>query len=448
MREEPEVFRRYDIRGEVPGEIDEQLMYRLGVCLADYWGPGRILVGRDGRDAAPEFYDALIEGLTSGGCDVVKLGLSTTDMVAFLAEEEGAKGGVQVTASHMPSDYCGIKPLNSEGRIFSNEEMAELKDIYRERPDFSEDGGGRTAELENGIERYREAVVKQFNQVFGGGLDGLELVVDPGNAVGVLGLPDALEELGAEVEVINGGIDGDFPGRGPEPTEDTLEELRARVKETDADLGIATDGDADRVMFVNEKGEFVPGDIPLALLGRRYLEENDAIVCSVNTSQAVEEFIEEAGGEIIYAPAGAVFTALRCLEENLVFGGQPNGHLMDTSFVPYDSGTLFGVLMPGLVKESGKTVSELQNELPEFYLETADIEVEDKEESMEQTIDRVREEYDVLTEIDGIKFSTGYARVLVRPSGSSSLLRIRSEAWTEESAVQGLEETVDIIQNS
>ncbi|MFB6292443.1 MAG: hypothetical protein ABEI58_03545 [Candidatus Nanohaloarchaea archaeon] len=448
MRDEPEVFRRYDIRGEVPDEIDEQLVYRLGVCLADYWGSGRVIVGRDGRTASPGFYESLIEGLTSGGCDVVKTGLATTDMVAFLAKQEDATGGVQVTASHMPPDFCGIKPLNSEGRILSNDEMSELKDIYRKRPDFSEDQGGRTAELDKAVERYRKGVVQRFDELFDTDLEGLEIVFDPGNAVGSLALPDVLEQLGAEVRVMNEEIDGDFPGRGPEPNEETLEELKSGVSETGADLGIATDGDADRVMFVDEKGDFVPGDYPLALLGSRYVEEEDAIVCSVNTSQMVEEAVEESGGEVIHAPVGAVFTALRCLEEGLVFGGQPNGHLMDTDFVPYDSGTLFGALLPGLVAESGKTVSELGEELPEFHLEKADVEVEDREEKMEKLEEKVRKKYEIITDIDGVKYSTGYAQVLVRPSGSSPLLRVRSEGWTERSAAQGLEEAVELIQNS
>lgn len=426
MRERPEVFRKYDIRGEAPEEIDSELVFELGKALGDYWDGRNIAVGRDIRKSSSAFYHAMISGLLSQGCKVTALGLSTTDMAAFHARER-FDAAVQITASHMPPNFGGFKPINSEGRILSNDEMAEIKKIYM-REKASEEVYGSFSEEKDAVEDYREGLVERYREIFEEDLSGLKIVVDCSNSVGCLAAPDALEELGAEVVSINESFDPEFSAHSPEPSGASSEELQGKVVEEEADLGVIFDGDADRVMFVDENGKFVGGDTPLALLSKKYLESSGKIVCSVNTGRVVEDAVEVSGGEICYAPVGAVFTALKCLEKNIIFGGQPNGHLMDSKFVPYDSGSLFALLVPGLINERGKSFSQLVDELESYETEKFNFETDRKNELMLE-IREVAKSRGLLKQekFNALKLSFEDFTVLLRPSGSEELIRVTLE---------------------
>lgn len=427
MREEPEVFRKYDIRGETPGEIDSELVFQLGRSLGHYWDSGSVAVGRDIRRSSPAFYHAMISGLLSQGCEVTTLGLATTDMTAFITQK-GFEGGVQITASHMPPEFGGIKPLNSQGRILSNEEMAEVKEIYVEE----EVGSERYGEIKDRgspVDEYREGLEERFKDLFDTDLSGLSIVVDCSNSVGSLAAPDTLRNLGAEVKIINDVFELDFSAHSPEPSETSTEGLQEKVLEENADLGVIFDGDADRVMFVDEKGNFVDGDIPLALLSRKYLSFTDKIVCSVDTGSTVRDEVEKNNGETVFAPRGAVFTALKCIEEDIVFGGQPNGHLMDREFVPYDSGSLFALLVAGMVSESGKSFSELIDSLESYEVEKFNVQTEEKEAAMSRVREAAEEANMVIEDkFNAIRLKFQNFKALVRPSGSEDLIRVTLES--------------------
>ncbi len=425
MRERPEVFQKYDIRGEAPEQIDSELVFHLGKALGYYWESGDILVGRDIRKSSPAFYNAMISGLLSQGCNVTTTGLSTTDMTAYLAQDD-FDGAVQITASHMPPEYGGFKPINPEGRILSNDEMAQIKRIYM-REEASEESYGELEEKKDAVEEYREGLRKRYYEMFDGGLEGLKVVVDSSCSVGGLAAPDVFTELGAEVVNINKDFDSDFSAHSPTPSEASASMLQDRVVEEDADLGVIFDGDADRVMFVDENGRFVSGDEAFAVISGKYLERNEKVICSVNTGRVVEEAVKNEGGEIVYAPVGAVFTALKSLEKNVVFGGQPNGHLMDSEFVPYDSGSLFALVMAGIISEKG-SLSNLVEDLADFEREKFDFETEEKNELMleirEEAKDRglLKEE-----KFNALKLDFGEFTVLLRPSGSEPVIRVTLE---------------------
>ena len=426
MRERPEVFRKYDIRGEAPEKIDTELVFQLGKALGDYWDGREIVIGRDIRKSSPAFYHAMISGLLSQECNVTVLGLATTDMTAFHAREN-FDAGVQITASHMPPDFGGFKPINSEGRILSNDEMAEIKKIYM-REEASEENYGSFSQEKDAVQDYRKGLVNRYNEIFSKDLSGLEIVVDCSNSVGSLAAPEALEDLGAEVTVINENFDPEFSAHSPEPSEASSKALQEKVVEEEADLGVIFDGDADRVMFVDENGKFVGGDTPLALLSKKYLESSDRVVCSVNTGRVVEDAVEASGGEIVYAPVGAVFTALKCVEKNITFGGQPNGHLMDSEFVPYDSGSLFALLVPGLINESGESFSQLVEGLESYDTEKFNFETDNKNELM-LDIREVAKSRGLLKQekSNALKLDFGDFTVLLRPSGSEELIRVTLE---------------------
>jgi phosphomannomutase/phosphoglucomutase len=428
MREAPEVFKKYDIRGEVPEELDGELVFELGKCLGEFWQSGKICVGRDARKSSPEFYRKMVSGLKAEGCEVIKLGVATTDMVA-LAAKEGFDGGVMITASHMPSSFGGFKPLNSEGRILSNDEMAAVKETYvMEEAEGGKEEKGEILE-EDFTEKYRTRILERYREIFEEKPEDLKVVIDYSNSVGNLAAADVLDELGAEVVEINTELDADFPAHSPEPDEESSQQLSEKVVEEEADFGVIFDGDADRVMFVDENGKFISGDTALGIFAEKYLKFSEKVVLSINTSSEVQELVKNSGGEIIHTPPGAVFTALRCLENSAVFGGQPNGHLMDAEFVPYDSGTLFGVLMAGILVEKKQKLSEIRKKFEELEKEKFNFETSRKNEKMLEIREKAKEKNFLESEeFNSLTLDFEGTKIFVRPSGSEEMIRVRLEA--------------------
>lgn len=391
-------FSPYDFRNE---RMDADVSTIIGESLADYYGnSGTVIVGRDYREESGAVKDGVITGLYEEGCDVRQVGPAPTDMVSFFIDLFGAEGGVSVTASHVPPGYRGLKPLNYQGRILDAEEMEEVftdeVQEFIDNHDFPADIGESYLYLgdrdKDNFGVYRELYIEELGRrhdgLFDEFLTGLEVVVDPGNGVGGLTLPPLLEYLGVEEDdlyLINYELDPEFSGRGPDPTaEGALEPLKKEVVSRDADLGMALDGDADRVVFVNERGEKVSGDESLAILSEKYLsaespeDGSGEIAMSANTSQLVEDCIVEKGGKRTYHPVGAVFPAKRALEnERVILGGQPNGHFLDP-YIPYDSGTLFGAVMAGIVKEKDESMSQIQDGLPAYDISKKDFPSEEK----------------------------------------------------------------------
>lgn len=420
MTENPEVFRKYDIRGEVPEEVNSEIVYKVGKALGRYWKNGEIVVGRDHRNSSKTFQNAMISGLSSQGIDITFIGLATTDLTAYAAMKD-FDGGVMLTASHMPSSYGGIKPLNSAGRILSNDEMQEVKKLYGDIEDqkygeISSDSY-RDEYLESAAERYHELIDEEPGKV----------VLDPGNGVGSLLLPDLLEQLGAEVIIVNGELDSDFPSRSPEPREDNLEELADKVVEEGADIGIALDGDADRALFVDENGNTLSGDESLAILSEKYLEHTDEVVTSLNSSEMLEEVAGTKNSDVRHVPVGAVFTALECLDSDAGFGGQPNGHLMDPELVPYDSGTLLGAVMAGI--GTLRPLSSIRKDLPDYQMKNWNLETDEKYEVIKNIRKRAEErEWLKGDRYDTLRIDTGQGTAVIRPSGSEPVIRVRIES--------------------
>lgn len=416
----------YDYRGE---EFDEDDGYMFGLALGEMID-GEFIVGRDHRVNSEEIKDAAVQGLNYTGNEVTDVGLAPTDMVSYLVREMDADGGLVVTASHMPSHFHGLKPLNSQGRILDGEEL----DLGTEN--FLENQVTRPAYRKNkedeGIftSNYLDQIILRYEELFDDDLSDVRIGVDPGHGMASITLPYILRELGNEEEIyfINSDLDPYFSERNPDPTEDSLEELSNLVVENDLDIGIALDGDADRAVYLNEEGEKVSGDESLAILGEKYLSANGdeakGIACSGNTSFLVQDRMNSLNAIVEYQPVGAVFTAKAALstgEPDIVFGGQPNGHFIDPGFTPYDSGTLMATVMPGIIQEKDKALSEIQNELPQYIIHRENQEVEDKEEALKEKIDT----------LDGkIASQTGIAKgvkngqiVTLRTSGTEPVIR-------------------------
>lgn len=379
-------FGSYDFRNT---SIDSEDGYFFGKSLADiYDNEGRVVVGNDHRIMSEEVKNGVIAGIRDGGCEPEYVGIVPTDIVSYHTVEADAKGGIAVTASHMPPEYRGIKPLTGQGRIFDENELEEALDryeFYKENFPAPENvDSWMVLDPESVTVPYIKDIRAGYDELFNQDLSGLEVVLDPGNGTGTVTLEKAFRALGVEeddIHTVNYDLDPNFPGRGADPSESSLGDLRETVTREKADLGVAVDGDADRVAFVNEKGEKLTGDETLAIISAKYLEEseeeNPRVAVSENSSALVEEHILTKGGEPSYQNVGAVFTAKACLKENgAIVGGQPNGHLLDSEFAPYDSGTYFAGVMAGIVNEKGD-LSSLQDELPSYRVHRENIYPED-----------------------------------------------------------------------
>ena len=424
MTEKPEIFSKYDIRGKVPEEIDEKLVYSVGRALGKFYRGENVVIGRDHRTHSKTFHDNIAAALEDEGKEVTSLGLTTTDAVAVAASEE-YDAGVMLTASHMPSVYGGIKPLNSQGRILKNQEMEQVKDLYVQKEAETTD-----PDKQEFLERYLKAAESRYREVIDS--EPGKVVIDAGNGVGTLTAPELLERLGAEVEIVNGDLDPDFPGRDPEPGPENLERLQEKVKEVGADLGVALDGDADRAVFLDEKGDYMSGDETLAIIADAYSDKTDSVVASLNSSKVIEDQVDE----IRLVPVGAVFTALECMDTEAGFGGQPNGHLMDPKFVPYDSGTFFAALMAGMANK--KPLSVRREQLPQMERTSWDLETDSKH----QVVETIREngsDWIKRDEFDTLRLANSYGSAVVRPSGSEPVVRFRLES---EDSIERLEESI------
>ena len=302
------MFGTSGVRGPVGELVTADLALSIGRALAST-GAERVVVGRDPRESGQFLADALSAGVRECGGDVVRLGLAATPTVARSVDWQDADAGISVTASHNPPEDNGIKLWNRSGQAYDAQQREEITRVV-ETADFdlmAWDGAGTETEWEGATERHIETLVGTISD----DLD-LSIVVDVGNGAGEV-TADALYELGCDVETMNAQPDGRFPARPSEPTAENCESLCSHVANTDADLGIAHDGDADRMMAVDENGEFCSGDVLLTLFARQRAGSGDAIATPVDTSLIVEDVLAEREETVERTQVGDVYVAERAI---------------------------------------------------------------------------------------------------------------------------------------
>ncbi len=435
------MFKRYDIRGNYPGEIDEEFAELLGRAIGTFSRQeysSKVVVGRDSKKSSLPLKKAFVEGLRGAGVDVLDAGTGPTDYVA-LAGRENKSVSVQITSSHLPLDTNGFKFMYPEGNGFLNPDLYEVQDLFRER-DFKS-GTGKVEDVSGeSYERYFEEVKQFFHQYF----DSIDrkVVVDTLGGAANGFLPELLEELGAEVVDIAAEKDADEPyvdPPNPEPGE--LEYVAERVEEENADIALATDMDADRVaVYYGE--EWLTGDQLFAVLAGLMTPEK--VVASVDTSTLLEEVVQGKDGEVYYTRVGDPFVADKALEEDAVLAGEPNNHYCFPGFVPYNSGTLTGLLL------SAADLENLLEEVPNRSTGRTSLEVEDnkvKEDVMQDIENEVREEHEMISDLDGVKFRKEGATVLARPSSRSPVIRVAVEAQSREDVENVLGEVRELVRN-
>lgn len=429
-----QVFRAYDIRGIAGGEINEPFAYQLGRALgslAQHAGEELLLVGRDGRNSSELLANCLIEGILDSGCNSVNLGLVPSPLLYFAcARGRNTSSGIVVTASHNPADYNGFK-IVMKGRPLAEDKLQRLHQLMQKGPFKNGQGSNREQDIR---ETYIDAI---FNDVALAGQP--RLVVDAGNGATSLLAPRLFEQLGCAVTPLFCEIDGNFPNHPPDPSRpENLEALIDKVKETGADLGVALDGDGDRVTLVSSSGRIAWADRLVMLLARDILARNpgEDIVFDVKSSRALAQLINQYGGRPIMWKTGHAPMKTKMLETKAILGGELSGHIfIRDRWFGFDDGIYAAARVLEIMALREQSLDELLDSLPQL-VSTPEILIEVDEREKFALIEKLQKQGDFgeadINTIDGLRIEYADGWGLVRASNTGAALTLRFEAETEE----------------
>ena len=434
------LFGTNGIRGIVNLELTPEFVTKIASAIGTFFEKKRIVVGYDGRTSSPMFLRATISGLTSTGCDVYEAGMAPTPAIQYAVKHYGMDGGIIITASHNPPEYNGVKVVADDGIELPREREIEIENIFFDekirRAQWNKIG--RTHQLPEVLNLYNRAIEKHVD-ITAIQRKRFHVVVDPGNGVGALTAPYMLRNLKCKVTTINANVDGAFPSRVSEPRPENLGELALTVKAVRADVGVAYDGDADRAIFVDEKGEIHWGDRVFALIEKYFLEKNrgETIVTPVSSSQLIKDIADKYGGKVVWTKVGSVIVSHTMKQINAKLGGEENGGVFYAPHQSVRDGTMTTALILDIMAKSGKKISELLAELPSYYIEKDKIECpnELKETVLQRLLRQVRGA--AVDTIDGAKIRfPDKSSILIRPSGTEPLYRFYAEAKTHKKAIE------------
>jgi len=433
------MFRAYDIRGIYGKDLTTQIAETVGKSFGTFIGAGKKLaVGRDVRVGSEQLKNAVVKGLVSTGCQVVDLGLVTTPILYFGIAHKNKDGGVMITASHNPAEWNGLKLCREKGIIVGQGTgMEKIKEIITNKK-FRE-----TAKKEK-VETYRGIVDEYARFVMDKVRIGrkLKVILDTGNSVSGIVAPKLFRQTGCEVKVLNEKLDGTFPSRSPEPTEQSLQQLISAVKKTNVDFGVGYDGDGDRAVFVDDKGRLLTGDFASIIFARAFITKGKRkVVYDVSCSSAVEEAIKAKGGVPVIERVGRPFMMDRVLREKAVFGGERSGHFYFPDIYGLDDGTFASLKMAEILSRSDKSLSWMVDQIPQYYSSTVNVPFFDKHKFAVTELLRARFEkkgFRIL-DIDGVKAQDENGWVLLRPSNTEPLIRIFAEGKTQAKLTELLE---------
>ena len=444
---DPKVFKAYDVRGIYPHELDEEGAYAIGRAYVQQFEPRRIAVGRDMRLSSPAMTAAAIRGAADEGAEVLDLGLVGTEMVYFAVGELGLDGGIAVTASHNPKEYTGMKIVRRGALPVGGESgLLEIRDRIGALGQTPE---GQTPGHVEEYDVWPGYVERVLSFVDVAAIRPLRVLIDAANGMAGAMLPPVLERLPVEAVRYYFEPDGSFPNHEPNPLlPENREFIVERTKAEAADFGVAFDGDADRCFFVDDTGEFVPGDFVTALLAQSILAKHPGakIIYDVRASWAVRETIEQGGGTPLINRVGHAFIKHRMREEDAIFGGEVSGHYYFREFSQADSGVVPFLLMLELVSRRNRKLSEILQPFRERYFITGELNtpVPDVALKLQEVKERFGPEGRV-SHLDGISVDAEDWHFNVRPSNTEPLLRLNLEARSEELMERKRDEILDVI---
>jgi len=438
------VFGSSGVRGVVNETLTPEYALQVAMAAGSVWrseyGPTRVAVAHDTRTSGGMIADAAQSGLASVGLDVDYLGTIPTPGAQAYADDESIPALV-VTASHNPPQHNGIKLVGPDGIELSVDQLERVEQRLLgerfERGEWSEIGQSRT--VDGAREDYVQQLLDSVDRETIAAAD-LTVAIDPGHGAGSLTSPEFFRRLGCHVLTINAQPDGHFPGRKPEPVADNLGDLQRLVETSEADLGIAHDGDADRAIFVDEKGEFIEGDAALAALAAAELDVNDGVVSAVSTSQRLVDVAGRAGAEIYLTQIGSshIVTKIRDLQRegtDVPIAGEGNGGIIFPEYRAIRDGAYTAARFCELLVD--RSASEVAALFDDYYNVRVNVTYDDEAEraAMIDAIETVAHESEAgLNTTDGYRLEFDDGWVLARPSGTEPLIRVYAEARSRERA--------------
>ncbi len=448
---DPKVFKAYDVRGIYPTELDEAGAEAIGRAYVEQFEPRRIAVGRDMRVSSAAMQAAVMRGAASAGAHVLDLGLVGTEMVYFAVGSLGLEGGAMVTASHNPKEYAGMK-LVRRGALPVGGESG-LLDVRDRAMSGSDTAGTRFRTCPEGtVEQYDiwpAYVDRVLSFVEVAAIKPLKVVIDSANGMAGTMLPPVLERLPIETVRCYFEPDGSFPNHEPNPLlPENREFIVGKTLDEGADLGVAFDGDGDRCFFVDDTGEFVPGDFVTALFAESVLEKEPGakIIYDVRASRAVPDTIERDGGTALMNRVGHAFIKARMRKEDAAFAGEISGHYYFRDFSQADSGVVPFLLMLELISKRGR-LSEILAPLRSRYFITGELNtpVPDVALKLQELKERYADGH--ISHLDGISVDFDDWHFNVRPSNTEPLLRLNLEATSEELMQRKRDEVLEVIRS-
>ncbi|MCL4426099.1 MAG: phosphomannomutase/phosphoglucomutase [Firmicutes bacterium] len=432
MEVNPEIFREYDIRGVVGRDLTPATVEVIGRAYGTYIlerGGREVVVGRDNRASSDEFREALVAGLLATGCDVVDIGLVVTPIFYFSRLHYGIDGGVMITGSHNPPEFNGFKLALGYATIYG-EAIQEVRRMI-EGGRFASGRGSRRSS--DPVPAYLSAIKERIRLGHR-----LKVVVDAGNGTAGLFAPQLLEDLGCEVVPLYCESDPHFPHHFPDPVKpENLGDLIATVRRTGSDLGVAFDGDADRIGAIDEKGKVIWGDTLMVLYWREILPRHPGAqaIIEVKCSQALVDEVKRLGGRPFFYRTGHSLIKAKMKEIGAVFTGEMSGHMFFADeYFGYDDALYAAARLLRLLSYSPKSLSQMTADIPRYY-STPETRVDcpdgDKFRVVQEVKDFFRKDYEVI-EVDGarILFPEGWG--LVRSSNTQPVLVVRAEARSPE----------------
>jgi phosphomannomutase len=437
------VFKAYDIRGRTDnGELDPELFRRVGGAFVGLVGAGEIAVGRDCRQSSEGLFEALVEGITAAGSDVVDLGEVPTDLVYFYAGKHSVAGAV-ITASHNPPEYNGLKLCRAGAAPVGSESgLEEIKGAVIEDRVPSADTTGSV----RSVDAIDEYVAHLLDIVDPAAIGPLRVAVDGGNGMAGVTVERVFARLAATLDGLYLEPDGTFPNHPADPIQaENLRDLIAKVADGGHDLGVAFDGDADRAFFIDDEAKAVSGSTVTALIARWMLARNPgaSIIHNLITSRAVPETVVAAGGTPIRTRVGHSFIKQVMAESGAVFGGEHSGHYYFADNYRADSGMLAMLILLRVVSEAGRPLSVLRREVEPYHASgELNFVVDDPQAAISEVEAKFPEA--VTDHVDGLSMDLGDVWFNLRPSNTEPLLRLNVESGDE----QILKETVAVIEST
>ncbi|HCT94225.1 MAG: phosphoglucomutase [Bacteroidetes bacterium GWE2_39_28] len=445
-------FHAYDIRGVYNKDFNKETVYKIGFFLPELLNSKKVLIGRDVRESSPEIKEYLIAGITDAGADVYDMGLSTTPMVYYATGKYGFTASVQITASHNPKEYNGLK-VSRENALpvgFDNG-LGLLKEWTETRETVKTEVKGKKFEI-NIKKEYIDFLLKYRKN-----LSNLNICVDVSNGMAALLIKDVLGKDSPELHYIFDELDGTFPNHEANPlVPENIIDLQREVKEKNCDVGVIFDGDGDRVMFVDENGRFISPDLMIALLGHYFLEERGekgAVLQDIRSSKAIGEYLAPMGAQMHTWRVGRAFAAHKLREIDGVYGGELAGHYYFRDFFYSDSGIMACLIILGVISEFKNRGIKLSGIIAgiEKYKNSGEINfrIERKKEAMDLVRDYFlsKESATANYDFDGYRVEFPDWWFNIRPSNTEPYLRFIAEATSEELLSQKVLKVKELLES-